>query len=77
MTPPVSPHYITMMYHLALPSIPDSVYVVCRRGNDSQLAVQLLREHGKVKGHREVAIRDIAGGLVAWTDSVDPLFPKY
>ena len=63
------------------------MYVVCRRGNDSQLAVKLLREKGEKldregkKGTSKVAegviIRDIAGGLSKWTDSVDPLFPKY
>jgi adenylyltransferase/sulfurtransferase len=54
------------------------VFVVCRRGNDSQLAVKLLCEHGKAKGRGEkVVIRDIIGGLVAWSETVDPLFPKY
>ena len=57
------------------------VYVVCRRGNDSQLAVQLLREEVKVREEEAasagVSIQDIAGGLTEWADTVDPLFPKY
>ena len=56
------------------------VYVVCRRGNDSQLAVQLLREEVKVREEEAsagVSIQDIAGGLAEWADTVDPLFPKY
>lgn len=82
--------------HIVLPPIATvPVYVVCHRGNDSQLAVKLLREYGGARvGRREggggeeesegvkgeggmVVIRDIAGGLSEWADSVDPHFPKY
>uniref|UniRef100_A0ACD5XRZ6 Uncharacterized protein n=1 Tax=Avena sativa TaxID=4498 RepID=A0ACD5XRZ6_AVESA len=48
-----------------------SLYVVCRRGNDSQSAVQLLRD----KGFRSA--RDIVGGLQSWARDVDPDFPAY
>ena len=48
-----------------------SVYVVCRRGNDSQSAVQLLRE----KGFHSA--KDIVGGLQSWAQDVDPHFPAY
>uniref|UniRef100_A0A182JW94 Adenylyltransferase and sulfurtransferase MOCS3 homolog n=1 Tax=Anopheles christyi TaxID=43041 RepID=A0A182JW94_9DIPT len=51
------------------------VYVVCRRGNDSQLAVQHL-----VPMFRErnlPAPRDLIGGLHAWTKTIDPSFPIY
>lgn len=52
------------------------IYVVCRLGNDSQLAVQKFKELGlDVGGRRQ--IRDISGGLKAWRDQVDPDFPKY
>lgn len=61
-----------------------SVYVVCRRGNDSQLAVQLLQKQRAEESGSSgptsrcgVIIRDIVGGLREWTDTVDPLFPKY
>lgn len=64
------------------------MYVVCRQGNDSQLAVELLRkqgeeldregeEEGASKMAERVIIRDIVGGLNEWTESIDPLFPKY
>ena len=61
------------------------VYVVCRRGNDSQMAAQLLQRYDKElstevtgqKGHGGVCIRDLMGGLVEWTNTVDPHFPKY
>ncbi|XP_037459374.1 adenylyltransferase and sulfurtransferase MOCS3-1-like [Triticum dicoccoides] len=48
-----------------------SLYVVCRRGNDSQSAVQLLRE----KGFHST--KDIVGGLQSWAHDVDPDFPAY
>ncbi|KAF9429450.1 hypothetical protein BGZ76_001280 [Entomortierella beljakovae] len=49
------------------------IYIVCRRGNDSQPAVRLLQEHNITAGE----IKDIAGGLEKWTDKIDPDFPKY
>ncbi|KAL6606715.1 hypothetical protein ACP70R_042368 [Stipagrostis hirtigluma subsp. patula] len=47
------------------------LYVVCRRGNDSQRAVQLLRERGFLSA------KDIIGGLQSWARDVDPDFPVY
>lgn len=59
------------------------VYVVCRRGNDSQMAVQLLQRHNEevtaevtVQGGG-VCIKDILGGLAEWTNAIDPHFPHY
>ncbi|KAL0089918.1 Molybdopterin-synthase sulfurtransferase [Phycomyces blakesleeanus] len=49
----------------------DQVFVVCRLGNDSQLAVRLLEKHG-IKG-----ARDLVGGLYSWSMNVDPSFPIY
>lgn len=48
-----------------------ALYVVCRRGNDSQRAVQLLRNKGFVSA------KDIIGGLESWAQDVDPNFPAY
>lgn len=48
-----------------------SVYVICRRGNDSQRAVQYLHEMGFTSA------KDIVGGLVSWASDVDPKFPTY
>lgn len=48
-----------------------SLYVVCRRGNDSQRAVQYLRESGFSSA------KDIIGGLEAWATDVNPNFPTY
>ncbi|XP_011661929.1 adenylyltransferase and sulfurtransferase MOCS3-like [Strongylocentrotus purpuratus] len=53
---------------------PFPIYVVCRRGNDSQKAVLKLR---KELDSLPVAIKDVCGGLTAWTNQVDPDFPEY
>lgn len=47
------------------------IYVVCRRGNDSQRAVKRLREIG----HKNVV--DMVGGMEAWAKEIDPTFPLY
>ncbi|NP_001188115.1 adenylyltransferase and sulfurtransferase MOCS3 [Ictalurus punctatus] len=52
------------------------VYVVCKLGNDSQTAVQLLE---KMSGTEleNITVKDITGGLMAWANKIDPSFPKY
>jgi adenylyltransferase/sulfurtransferase len=47
------------------------LYVICRRGNDSQRAVQSLHKMGFTSA------RDIVGGLESWAHDVDPNFPTY
>ncbi|XP_014502670.1 adenylyltransferase and sulfurtransferase MOCS3 [Vigna radiata var. radiata] len=47
------------------------LYVVCRRGNDSQRAVQYLHKMGFTSA------KDIVGGLESWAYNVDPKFPTY
>lgn len=44
--------------------------ILCRRGNDSQRAVQMLDSVG-------VGSKDVRGGLVAWQKFVDKGFPLY
>ncbi|KAG0047337.1 Molybdenum cofactor synthesis protein 3 [Gryganskiella cystojenkinii] len=51
----------------------EPIYIVCRRGNDSQPAVKILQEQGITTGD----IRDIVGGLEKWANRIDPEFPKY
>ncbi|OQV11883.1 Adenylyltransferase and sulfurtransferase MOCS3 [Hypsibius exemplaris] len=51
-----------------------SVTVVCRRGNDSQMAVHLLR---KILADVPVILKDLEGGLYGWKRDVDPNFPIY
>ncbi|KAI3461826.1 hypothetical protein Pfo_018489 [Paulownia fortunei] len=48
-----------------------SLYVICRRGNDSQRAVQYLHKVGFI------VAKDIIGGLESWAHDVDPKFPTY
>lgn len=48
-----------------------SLYVVCRRGNDSQRAVEYLHKMGFTSA------KDIIGGLEGWARDVDPNFPTY
>ncbi|EIW57823.1 uncharacterized protein TRAVEDRAFT_126509 [Trametes versicolor FP-101664 SS1] len=48
------------------------VYVICRLGNDSQMAVDALRNAG-----RAGLVKDLVGGLRAWSLDVDNNFPIY
>jgi adenylyltransferase/sulfurtransferase len=48
------------------------VFVVCRRGNDSQVAVRYIKE--QVEG---VDVCDLIGGYTAWAREVDDSFPIY
>lgn len=50
----------------------EPVFVVCRYGNDSQIAVRRLKEKF---GLRDV--KDIIGGVDKWSRDVDPTFPRY
>lgn len=52
-----------------------AVYVVCRRGNNSQLAVERMRT--LLPADWPVIFKDIVGGLQAWSEQVDPQFPIY
>ncbi|XP_058470584.1 adenylyltransferase and sulfurtransferase MOCS3 isoform X1 [Solea solea] len=52
------------------------VYVICKLGNDSQKAVQVLEEMSgsELDG---ITVKDICGGLMAWARLIDPKFPQY
>lgn len=50
------------------------VYLMCRRGNDSQRAAKLLQVSLKSEAKR---IKDIVGGIHAWSRTIDPSFPIY
>ncbi|KZT19236.1 hypothetical protein NEOLEDRAFT_1078317 [Neolentinus lepideus HHB14362 ss-1] len=53
------------------------VYVVCRLGNDSQIAASTLCERVALGKDHNVVVKDVIGGLRAWTRDVDPRFPIY
>ncbi|KAK4647986.1 uncharacterized protein QC761_106150 [Podospora bellae-mahoneyi] len=59
---------------LPLKSAEDPIFVVCRRGLDSQEAVEKLKELGVDHGGKRKIV-DIIGGMRAWKDEVDPSFP--
>jgi rhodanese-related sulfurtransferase len=50
-------------------------YVVCRLGNDSQIAVDSLRS--VCAPHASELVKDVLGGLRAWSKEIDPAFPVY
>lgn len=56
----------------------ESLYLICRYGNDSQLAANKFKDLPRFQSHAKYDLRgDIAGGLRAWRESVDAGFPEY
>ena len=54
------------------------VVLVCRRGNDSQIARQTLEKYfNSKKIDNKLIISDIIGGLEAWANRINGKFPKY
>ena len=49
------------------------VFVICRFGNDSQIAVEMMKKCDKF-----LEVRDIKGGLDAWAETYPTdVIPKY
>ena len=48
--------------------------MLCRRGNDSQVAVQKLKN---ILDDPKLKVQDIVGGLYAWSKHIDNDFPIY
>ncbi|KAJ3877216.1 hypothetical protein F5051DRAFT_440777 [Lentinula edodes] len=60
-----------------LPKHPDTpIYIICRLGNDSQIAAEALRG-SENNAHKDRIVKDVVGGLRAWSKEVDPHFPIY
>lgn len=59
---------------ISLPKIDNTLlyYIVCRLGNDSQIAANAIRGAGCDTG-----VVDVIGGLRAWARDVDVTFPVY
>ncbi|KOS20704.1 Adenylyltransferase and sulfurtransferase uba4 [Escovopsis weberi] len=54
---------------------PDApVYLICRVGNDSQIAARKLKDMGLDRDGARF-IGDVEGGIKAWRDSIDPSLP--
>ena len=66
------------MSHLR-PSDCATTVLVCRLGNDSQIAAEALRNVMKDSAENEerAEIVDLIGGLRSWSLDVDPQFPIY
>ncbi|KAG8835725.1 Urmylation protein [Serendipita sp. 399] len=62
-----------------LPQDPTTeTYVLCRLGNDSQIAAEALRGIARASsGSAGAVVKDIIGGLRAWSKEVDAQFPVY
>ncbi|KAI9681633.1 MAG: Urmylation protein [Trizodia sp. TS-e1964] len=52
------------------------IFVICRLGNDSQLAVQQMKFAGLDLGGRRF-VGDVRDGFMAWRNDVDPSWPEY
>ncbi|XP_051724305.1 adenylyltransferase and sulfurtransferase MOCS3 [Ctenopharyngodon idella] len=52
------------------------VFVVCKLGNDSQKAVQLLEKMSGLE-IEPITVKDISGGLMSWAKNIDRSFPQY
>lgn len=50
----------------------ESIYVICRRGNQSQRAVLKIREAFGGKGGVNRRLIDIVGGMTQWATDLDP-----
>ncbi|KAJ4487422.1 hypothetical protein C8R41DRAFT_767937 [Lentinula lateritia] len=60
-----------------LPTHPDTpTYIICRLGNDSQIAAEALRGLEN-NANKDRIVKDVVGGLRAWSKEVDPHFPIY
>ena len=55
-----------------------SLYLICRYGNDSQLAANTFKDLPRFRPRAKYDVAgDIAGGLRAWRQAIDPAFPEY
>jgi adenylyltransferase/sulfurtransferase len=62
---------ITQNFHrLTFPKTTEMV-IHCRSGARSQKAALILRENGYTN------VKNLAGGILAWADRIDPSLPKY
>ena len=49
----------------------DDFVIQCKSGGRSANAVQFLQQHGYSK------VSNLAGGILAWSDRIDPSVPRY
>jgi adenylyltransferase/sulfurtransferase len=58
------------------PANSEPLVLVCRLGNDSQIAVRKLKELGLDDGGK-IWVGDVKGGFKSWREDVDSSFPDY
>jgi adenylyltransferase/sulfurtransferase len=56
------------------PNLP--IYVICQRGNDSQVITKRLHELNNERGTKGL-IKDIRGGYLSWRKEVDNSWPEF
>lgn len=72
--------YVPWLHHTCISGVfsllLSPVYVICKLGNDSQKAVQVME---KMSGSEveAITVKDICGGLMAWAKTIDSTFPHY
>ena len=57
-----------------------SVFVVCKQGNESQKAVLMMKKYVEEQFSNfkeKIKIKDLIGGLTAWSSQIDRTFPTY
>ena len=64
-------------FYLIVFFIFSTVFVICKLGNDSQKAVQVLEKMMGLELEEEIVAKDVSGGLMAWALKIDPSFPQY
>jgi adenylyltransferase/sulfurtransferase len=68
----------SVLGEVAPPEETTTIYTICRRGNDSLTAAGIIN---KLKAQNEqyewLQVRDVRGGVRAWSRAVDPSFPTY
>lgn len=64
---------------------PTEIYFMCRRGNDSLISARALQsaldqnpdQATSGRGKNDWTVKDVKGGVRAWSRDVDPEFPLY
>lgn len=61
-----------------------NIILLCKQGNDSQVAAAAIRRSLRAQAESsvedeegETQVRDVIGGLRAWSKQIDPSFPLY
>lgn len=67
-----NPEGESLIERIKMANVP--VFLICRRGNDSQIAAERLQQN---LNRSEISVKDIVGGLHSWSARIDTNFPVY